>query len=177
VDASPPRTGGGPAAGGARTGRHRRAGFSRVARKLSDAHTAIAVAPAATGEPSCGGPLGQAYTGELLMVQTATCYREVGRPQEAVALYRDNLPKAAFVPRDRAYFAAQLTRALAAAGDIDDAAETALATLPTAVATDSRRTIADLRRTVAVLERHAQRAGVRELREALAALSQPRARP
>ncbi|MEU5430917.1 XRE family transcriptional regulator [Streptomyces olivoreticuli] len=142
----------------------------QVVRTLDEAHEALTDAPPAQAA-TCTGPLCAGYTAERLMVQSAICHREGGRPQQAVVLLRQHLAHGAFAPRDRAFFTAHLVGALAAVGDVDDAATTGLEVLRLAAVPHFGQALGELRRTVATLRPHARRPAVRELRQALAAVS------
>ncbi|MFF3675913.1 hypothetical protein ACFYYS_18305 [Streptomyces sp. NPDC002120] len=99
-----------------------------VARTLDEAHHALGQAGPAV-PASCTGPLCAGYTEERLMAQAAISHREAGQPTRTVALLQQHLVHGAFAPRDRAFFTAHLSGALAAAGDPDHAAATGLASL------------------------------------------------
>ncbi|WP_367140697.1 MULTISPECIES: XRE family transcriptional regulator [Streptomyces] len=141
----------------------------QVARTLDEAHDALTDAPPAQ-PATCTGPLCAGYTADRLIAQSAICHREGGQPGQAVALLRQHLPQAAFAPRDRAFFTAHLAGALAAVGEVDDAATTGLEVLRLAAGPHFGQALGELRRTVATLRPHARRPAVRELRQALAAL-------
>ncbi|WP_052714042.1 hypothetical protein, partial [Streptomyces katrae] len=140
-----------------------------VARTLDQAHDALGRA----GQPeaaSCTGPLCAGYTLERLMAQSAISHREAGQPSRAVDLLRQHLAKGTFAARDRAFFTAHLSGALAAADEPDHAAATGMAALSLAATPGFGQALGELRRTAADLRPHARRPAVRELRQALAAL-------
>ncbi|MER6257674.1 XRE family transcriptional regulator [Streptomyces sp. NPDC001584] len=140
-----------------------------VACTLDEAHHALGQAgPAAPA--SCTGPLCAGYTQERLMAQAAISHREAGQPARAVALLQEHLAHGVFAPRDRAFFTAHLSGALAASGEPDHAAATGLAALRLAAGPGYGQAIGELRRTAAQLRPHARRPAVRELRQALTAL-------
>ncbi|MFI1177555.1 XRE family transcriptional regulator [Streptomyces melanogenes] len=140
-----------------------------VARTLDQAHDALADAPPA--EPAtCTGPLCAGYNRDRLMAQSAICHREAGQPERAVALLQQHLATGAFAPRDRAFFTAHLSGALADARQPDEAAATALTSLQLAATPNFGQALGELRRTVTTLRPYARRAAVRELRQALTAL-------
>ncbi|MBH1937846.1 XRE family transcriptional regulator [Streptomyces sp. AV19] len=141
----------------------------QVARTLDEAHDALGTAVPAQ-PATCTGPLGAGYTRERLMVQSAICHREAGRPGRAADLLRRHLSEATFAPRDRAFFTAHLAGALAAVGEVDEAAATGMDVLRLAAGPRFGQALGELRRTVTVLRPHARRTAVRELRQALAAL-------
>ncbi|MFI9329408.1 hypothetical protein ACIGZJ_17910 [Kitasatospora sp. NPDC052868] len=70
-------------------------------------------------------------------------------------------------PRDRAYFTAQYSGALVAAGEPDEAASTALEALALAAGARFGQVLAELRRTADDLVPYAGRPGVREFRQRL----------
>ncbi len=140
-----------------------------VARTLDEAHQALGEAgPAAPA--SCTGPLCAGYTEERLMAQAAISHREAGQPARAAALLQEHLAHGAFAPRDRAFFTAHLSGALAATGEPDHAAATGLASLRLAAGPGYGQALGELRRTAAQLRPHARRPVVRELRQALTTL-------
>ncbi|MFC6137835.1 XRE family transcriptional regulator [Streptomyces spororaveus] len=141
-----------------------------VARTLAAAHHALDQAPPA--EPaSCSGPLCAGYGLDRLMAQSAISHREAGQAGRAVDLLQQHLTRGAFAPRDRAFFTAHLSGALAAAGEPDQAASTGLTALRLAAAPGYGQALRELRRTAAQLRPHARRPAVRELRQALTALT------
>ncbi|MGW6832301.1 hypothetical protein ACWGCI_02685 [Streptomyces sp. NPDC054949] len=141
-----------------------------VSRTLYAAHHALDQAPPA--EPaSCTGPLCAGYTLDRLMAQSAISHREAGQPARAVDLLQQHLGQGTFAPRDRAFFTAHLSGALAAAGEPDQAATTGLSALHLAATPGYGQAFGELRRTAAELRPHARRPAVRELRHALTALT------
>ncbi|MDK9498565.1 XRE family transcriptional regulator [Streptomyces katrae] len=141
-----------------------------VARTLDAAHHALGRAGRA--EPaSCTGPLCAGYTLDRLMAQSAISHREAGQPARAADLLRQHLAHGTFAPRDRAFFTAHLSGALAAAGEPDQAAATGMSALSLAAAPGFGQALGELRRTASELRAHARRPAVRELRQALTALT------
>lgn len=138
-----------------------------IERLLDQAREAVEAAPPPTGPASCTGPLGEGYTLERLMVQSALCYREAGRPDRSVELFRRHLATGQFAPRDRSFFTAAMSGALAAAGEPDEAAHAGLAALSIAANAGFGQALAELRRTAAALLPHAGRPAVLLLRHAL----------
>ncbi|GIF01122.1 hypothetical protein [Paractinoplanes rishiriensis] len=102
------------------------------------------------------------YDTALFEVQTAICYVECGRLEEAVDIYESTLTAALFSARDLAYFSALKGQALVAAGRVDDAALTGATTLGTAFAAGSARTVRELSRLRHRLEPWRARPTVRE---------------
>ncbi|WP_432982985.1 helix-turn-helix domain-containing protein [Dactylosporangium sp. CA-233914] len=86
------------------------------------------------------------YDAALFRLQTAICYSESGRPEEAVAIYDATLTPDMFSARDLAYFSALKAQTLAEASRVDDAATTGTAALAGALATGSARTLRELAR-------------------------------
>ncbi|MFI5756656.1 multiprotein-bridging factor 1 family protein [Streptomyces sp. NPDC051569] len=142
-----------------------------VARALDRAHAALGQAAPAAGQATCTGPLGDGYTDERLMVQSAICYREAGQSNRAVDLFRQHLATGAFAPRDRAFFTAQYSGALVAAGEPDEAANAALESLALAAGARFGQALAELHRTADDLASHARRPAVREFRQRLGELT------
>jgi hypothetical protein len=142
-----------------------------VARALDRAHSALGQASPVCGPPTCTGPLGDSYNAERLMVQSAICFREAGQPERAVEIFQQHLASGAFAPRDRAFFTAHLSGALAAAGEPDEAATAALQALTLAATARFGQALTELQRTAALLQPHGDRPAVQELRQGLAALA------
>ncbi len=142
-----------------------------VARTLDQAHTALGQADPASGPATCTGPLGDGYTNERLMVQSAICYREAGQSHRAVGLFRQHLTTEVFAPRDRAFFTAQYSGALVAAGEPDEAALAAMEALALATGARFGQVLAELHRTADDLVPYAGRPAVREFRQRLGELA------
>ncbi|MEV4559040.1 XRE family transcriptional regulator [Kitasatospora sp. NPDC049285] len=138
-----------------------------IDRLLDQALEAVEAAPPPTGPATCTGPLGEGYTLERLMVQSALCYREAEQPARSVDLFRRHLATGRFAPRDRAFFTAAMSGALAATGEPDQAADAALAALGIASGAGFGQALAELQRTKAALTPHARRPTVRQLLHAL----------
>ncbi|MFF1909120.1 multiprotein-bridging factor 1 family protein [Kitasatospora sp. NPDC058218] len=147
------------------------ASADQVTRVLDSAHAALDQAAPASGPATCTGPLGDGYTNERLMVQSAICYREAGRSGRAVGLFGEHLATAAFAPRDRAFFTAQYSGALVAAGEPDEAASAAMQALALAAGARFGQVLAELHRTADDLAPYAQRPAVREFRQRLGELA------
>ncbi|WP_312018640.1 XRE family transcriptional regulator [Streptomyces sp. I05A-00742] len=140
-----------------------------VARLLDQAHEALGAAPPVR-TVTCTGPLCGGYDLDRLLAQSAVCHREAGRPERAVVLLREHVATGEFAPRDRAFFTAHLTGALAAAGEPDEAAATGLSVLRLAAVPRFGQALRELRRAVGALRPYGRRPAVRELRLALASL-------
>ncbi|MGA4558825.1 XRE family transcriptional regulator [Uniformispora flossi] len=144
--------------------------LTAVERTLDRAHAALDQAAPVTAPPTCTGPLGDGFTADRLMVQTAICYREAGHPERAVPVFQRHLADGAFAPRDRAFFTAHLAGALAAAREPDAAADAAMSALGIAAPARFGQALAELRRTAAHLGLYADRPAVRELRDRVQAV-------
>ncbi|MFF3067216.1 tetratricopeptide repeat protein [Kitasatospora sp. NPDC057936] len=155
------------ARGMAMTGAHP----DQIARVLDQAHAALDRADRPAEPPSCTGPLGDGYTRERLLIQTAIRLREAGRPVEAIAAFQAHLTAEAFAPRDRAHYSAFLAGALADLGEPDEAAAVALKALRVATDVRSRQAIGALHGTAKTLFPYRQRPQVRELHERLVILA------
>lgn len=147
------------------------ASAGETARALDQAHAALGQAGPATGPATCTGPLGDGYTSERLMVQSAICYREAGQSERAVSLFRQHLATGVFAPRDRAFFTAQYSGALVSAGEPDEAACAAMESLTLAAGARFGQAIAELHRTAGDLRPYARRPAVREFRQRLGELA------
>ncbi|MFE5582091.1 hypothetical protein [Kitasatospora sp. NPDC056531] len=139
----------------------------QVTRVLDLAHAALAQADPVQAPPSCTGPLGESYTVERLMAQSAICYREARQSERAVVLFRRHLADGVFAPRDRAFFTAQLAGTLAEAGEPDEAAAVALQALGLAAGARFGQALAELSRTADTLCRWSRRPAVRDFQERL----------
>ncbi|MEU7529281.1 helix-turn-helix transcriptional regulator [Saccharothrix sp. NPDC042600] len=115
-----------------------------------------------------GSRLGTHYSASSLTLQTASCYIEAGKPQQAAALYEDVLQTSTLSQRDQGYFLARRASALALSGEPDDAAAVGLRSIHLADITSSTRTRRELGRAVSTLRPWSTRPKPRELREALA---------
>ena len=146
------------------------ASIDQISRTLDQACSALDQAAPVTAPSTCTGPLGNSYTEDRLMAQIAICYREAGQPERAVALFQQYLDTGSFDPRDRAFFTAHLSGALADAGEPDEAAAMALRALDLAARARFGQAITELLRTAAQLQRHRTRPAVQNLRQSLAAL-------
>ncbi|WP_344572690.1 hypothetical protein [Winogradskya humida] len=96
--------------------------------------------------PADKTPLASHYDALLFRVQTAICYGESGRPEEAAATYETSLTPTTFSTRDYAYFSALHAQALAAAARPDEAASVGTAIMSGAIAAGSTRTVQELGR-------------------------------
>ncbi|MER6396648.1 XRE family transcriptional regulator [Kitasatospora sp. NPDC001603] len=145
--------------------------IGEIDRILDRAQDALGQAAPVTGPATCTGPLGDSYTTERLMVQSAICYREAGQPGRAAGLFQRHLATDTFAPRDRAFFTAHLAGALAAVGEPDEAAAAALLALNLAASARFGQALAELHRTASQLKSHHNRPAVQELHQRLATLA------
>lgn len=113
------------------------------------------------GSPD-GTPLAAHYDTALFAVQTAICYGESGRPEEAADIYESTLTPAVFSARDHAYFSTLRAQTLVAAHRPDDAATIGTGALAGAVAMGSARTVRELSRLCGRLEPWRSRPAVHE---------------
>jgi transcriptional regulator with XRE-family HTH domain len=124
-----------------------------------------------TGAKVTTGEFGYHYDRALLIMQTAICYYEAGRPGEAAELYRAHLDDEHISRRDRGYFLSLMASALAHAAKPDDAATAGQEALMVAIDTHSLHTIYELERVCLLLKPWRSQPVVRELREAVLSLS------
>jgi transcriptional regulator with XRE-family HTH domain len=109
------------------------------------------------------------YNETLLMMQTAVCYAEAGRPGRAVEIYRASLTPSGFSPRDYGFFLSWMASAQALAGEPDQAAVTGLDSAERATHAGSGRTRRELLRVLDTLQPWRHRPAVRELAAAVGA--------
>jgi hypothetical protein len=91
-------------------------------------------------------PLALHYDRVLFEVQTAICYGESGRPEEAAEIYEANVKPDMFSARDYAYFTALRAQNLVAASLPDDAASIGISVVSDARDAGSSRTVGELAR-------------------------------
>ena len=111
---------------------------------------------------------GSFCTTDYLQMQQANCWMLLGRPDRAVHAYRQaltGLPKA--YHRDRGHAQARLGRALAAIGEIEEAAVCSTEAVRIAAGTGSGRMISEVRHTVQQLSAHTDLPSVAALAEAV----------
>jgi tetratricopeptide (TPR) repeat protein len=135
-----------------------------VERQLDEARSLYATGAALQEDDA----LGRHYTEQLLLLQTAICYCEAGDASQAVHLYQTALASGSFSYRDRGYFLSLMAKAIARAGDPDEACATGWEALAVARQTDSKRTKRELNRVCGLLEPWQRyRPVARELAEAV----------
>jgi transcriptional regulator with XRE-family HTH domain len=105
-----------------------------------------------------------------LMLREASCYIEAGKPRLAAEMYAQVLAGGHLSSRDRGYFLARSTSALALAGEPDEAAAAGLRAAHAASAVASQRTKRELGRAMVTLEPWRHRPGPQSLRDALTSL-------
>ncbi|MFJ2174119.1 XRE family transcriptional regulator [Streptomyces sp. NPDC087851] len=138
-----------------------------VERKLDESHELMGNPHRFEARPEVAR-LGCHYSADLLAMQTAICYCEAGRPQRAIAIYKEKLAEGVFSRRDHGYFLSLMGGTLALAGEPDEAARIGFDALEIAVETSSARTAHELRRLTERLNPWKNRTLARELRDALA---------
>lgn len=102
-----------------------------------------------------------------LLLRSASCYIEAGKPARAATLFGDALQGGSLSRRDEGYFRARRAVACALSGEPDEAAQEGLTALCIALTTNSQRTTRELARTVKILRPWSSRPGPRRLYEAL----------
>ncbi|WP_280270926.1 XRE family transcriptional regulator [Nocardia wallacei] len=102
-----------------------------------------------------------------LLVRTACCYTEAGKPQIASQLFDQVLRGGGLSRRDAGFFGARRAKALALSGEPDEAASAAVRSVSVARETHSERTINVLADVVRTLDPWSHRPKVRRLRELL----------
>jgi transcriptional regulator with XRE-family HTH domain len=124
----------------------------------------------AAGELTVEGP-GRYCIPEFLEIQRATCWVELGRPDQAVSLFEEQLTRLPSVHRrDRGVYLARLARAYAARDDADGAAINARQALDVVTTTGSRRIVAELAKLQPRLEQWRDVPGMADLHTAVAGL-------
>jgi hypothetical protein len=119
--------------------------------------------------PGAGTALAAHYDITLFAVQTAMCFAEGGRQEQAIAVYDEVLKPSGFSRRDYAYFLSQKAQALAAIRRPDDAARDGHTALRVATAAGSVRTVGELVRLGDDLRPWADRPVVHDFHMLLAA--------
>ncbi|MEV6253939.1 XRE family transcriptional regulator [Nocardia sp. NPDC051911] len=107
------------------------------------------------------------FNESTLLVRSACCYTEAGKPQRATELFGHVLADGGLSRRDAGFFSARQAKALALSGEPDEAATVATKSVEVARETRSERTmnvVVDVMRT---LDPWNHRPSVRQLREAL----------
>ena len=118
-------------------------------------------------EPDQGHLAGAVMTPATLRLRSAACYVASNRPEVGVELFGEVLENGGLSRRDRGYFTARRAAALARTGDVDGAAESALACVDTATVAASRRTLRVIDELVLDLRPWRDRPTVRALAEAV----------
>jgi hypothetical protein len=136
--------------------------MSVIEQKLGEAERLFATA---TGDDR--PQFGSYFNEGALLLRSASCYIEAGKPIRAARLFGDALRGGTLSRRDEGYFRARRAVACALSGEPDEAAADGLTALRIATATNSQRTTRELARTVKILTPWSSRPGPRRLREAL----------
>jgi hypothetical protein len=135
-----------------------------IQRRLDEAHHLLTL-PTSDGTHTLG-----AYFNEgTLLLRSACCYTEAGKPDRAVALFSDVIDGGTLSRRDAGFFGARRATALALSGEPDEAANTALDSVAVARATRSERTMNVVKEVVRALEPWRNRPSARALKDAIAA--------
>lgn len=102
-----------------------------------------------------------------LLVRSACCYTEAGRPQTATQLFSQVLASGSLSRRDAGFFGARQAKALALSGEPDEAATVAVESVAVARETRSERTMNVIVDVVRTLDPWRHRPRVQELRDVL----------
>lgn len=133
-----------------------------VERRLGQAHDVLATATAKEEHP-----LGAYFTHDTLVLRSACCLMEAGKPDRAVPLFRDVIDGGGLSRRDAGFFGARQAVALALSGEPDEAANAALASVAVAKTTCSERTMNVVKEVVRALEPWRNRPSAQALRAAV----------
>ncbi|MBF6456932.1 helix-turn-helix transcriptional regulator [Nocardia cyriacigeorgica] len=118
-------------------------------------------------EDAGGDALGAYFNQDTLLVRSACCYSEAGKPHRAVQLFGDVLAGGTLSKRDSGLFRARQAKALALAGEPDEAATVAATAVAVARETRSERTMNVVAEVVRALEPWRNRPNVRMLNDVL----------
>jgi transcriptional regulator with XRE-family HTH domain len=132
-----------------------------IEQKLDVAHSLVT---AGIHDPS---ELGAYFTEDTLLLRSAACYTEAGKPEQAVMLFSQVISGGTLSRRDAGFFRARQAVALALNGEPDDAVTMALESVAVARATDSERTMHVLMEVMHALTPWNKHPGVQSLREAI----------
>ncbi|WP_280439901.1 helix-turn-helix domain-containing protein [Nocardia cyriacigeorgica] len=114
------------------------------------------------------GLFGTYFNENTLMVRSAACYTEAGKPQKATQLFGAVLAGGSLSRRDAGFFSARQAKAFALSGEPDEAATIATKAVGVARETRSERTMNVILEVVRALDPWRNRASVRTLQEVLA---------
>jgi hypothetical protein len=140
--------------------------MDRIERKLDDARALLAALDSEDEQP---GLLGAYFTEGTLLLRSASCYTEGGKPAQAAELFDRVITSGALSRRDGGYFRARRAAALALSGEPDEAGTVGLESVQVAKEINSERTIRVLKKVVHTLTPWNRHPAVRALREALSA--------
>ncbi|MGV9834278.1 helix-turn-helix domain-containing protein [Nocardia niigatensis] len=107
------------------------------------------------------------FNQNTLLLRSACCYTEAGRPQVASQLFGQVLAGGSLSRRDAGFFGARRAKALALSGEPDEAAVVAVQSVSVARETHSERTMNVIVDVVRTLDPWSHRPKVRQLRELL----------
>ncbi len=110
------------------------------------------------------------YDTVLFKVQTAICYGESGRPEQAAEIYASTVTPTEFSARDLAYFSTLKAQTLVAVHRVDDAALTGTVAIRAAFTVGSARTVRELLRLRRRLEPWRTRPAVHEFLRLMSAV-------
>ncbi|MFD3431245.1 helix-turn-helix domain-containing protein [Nocardia fluminea] len=114
------------------------------------------------------GLLGTYFNQGTLLVRSAACYTEAGKPVKATQLFGTVLAGGSLSRRDAGFFSARQAKAFALSGEPDEAATIATEAVGIARETRSERTMNVIIEVVHALDPWRNRASVRALHEVLA---------
>jgi transcriptional regulator with XRE-family HTH domain len=112
-------------------------------------------------------PLGTYFNESTLMLRSACCYTEAGKPQKAIGLFSEVLSGGTLSRRDAGFFGARQAKALALSGEPDEAATVAVGSVAVARETRSERTMNVVLEVVCALDSWRNRPSVRMLKDVL----------
>lgn len=118
-------------------------------------------------EDAGGDGLGVYFNQGTLLVLSACCYTEAGKPHQAVQLFGDVLAGGTLSRRDSGLFGARQAKALALGGEPDEAATVAATAVTVARETRSERTMNVVVEVVRALDPWRNRPSVRMLNDVL----------
>jgi hypothetical protein len=111
--------------------------------------------------------LGTYFNESTLMLRSACCYTEAGKPQKAIGLFSEVLTGGTLSRRDAGFFGARQAKALALGGEPDEAATVAVGSVAVARETRSERTMSVVLQVVRALDSWRNRPSVRMLKDVL----------
>ncbi|WP_227837356.1 helix-turn-helix domain-containing protein [Nocardia aurantia] len=106
---------------------------------------------------------GTYFTNDTLLLRSASCYTEAGKPRRSSQLYTTVLDSGRLSKRDQGFFSARQAHALALSGEPDEAADLATKAIAVARETHSERTMNVVLEVMRALEPWRTRTRVRAL--------------